>query len=74
MFKTDIDFIGSKEDAKFIGEQFGIKIEKIEVKRDGKIYCLDQAWVSGPKSKVKNFLIDHHYGDENEVEEIYFSN
>jgi len=76
MFETDIDFIGSKEDAKFIGEQFGIKIEKIEVKskRDGKIYCLDQAWVSGPKSKVKNFLIDHHYGDEQEVEEIYFSN
>jgi hypothetical protein len=23
---------------------------------------------------VKNFLIDHHYGDEQEVEEIYFSN
>tara|TARA_R110001592_G_scaffold105226_1_gene295873 strand:+ start:347 stop:565 length:219 start_codon:yes stop_codon:yes gene_type:complete len=68
MFKTDIDFIGSKEDAKHISELWGIKITLLP-------NC-DQAIaiVKGTKAKVKNFLIDHHYGDENEVEEIYFSN
>ena len=71
MFETDIDFIGSKEDAKFIGEQFGIKITKLSIEESGYDHI---ALVKGPKEKVKNFLINHHYGDENEVEEIYFNN
>lgn len=68
MFETDIDFIGDHSDAKHISELWGIKITLVP-------NC-DQAIaiVKGPKEKVKNFLIDHHYGDENEVEEIYFNN
>lgn len=68
MLTIDIDFIGSKEDAKEIGELWGIKITLVP-------NC-DQAIaiVKGSKTKVKNFLIDHYYGDEQEVEEIYFSN
>jgi hypothetical protein len=71
MFETDIDFIGSKEDAKFISEQFGIKITKLSIEESGYDHI---ALVKGSKEKVKNFLINHHYGDEDEVEEIYFSN
>jgi hypothetical protein len=72
MFGTEIDFIGDKNDAEFIGKQFGIKINILE----GLSESIGQpiAWVSGPKSKVKNFLIEHHFGDKQEVEEIYFSN
>tara|TARA_R110002167_G_scaffold8721_5_gene39895 strand:+ start:384 stop:590 length:207 start_codon:yes stop_codon:yes gene_type:complete len=68
MLTIDIDFIGSKEDAKEIGELWGIKITLVP-------NC-DQAIaiVKGSKTKVRDFLIDHHYGDEQEVEEIYFSN
>lgn len=67
IYKTDIDYLGNKEDAKFQSEQFGIEITLIGT---------DQAiaWIKGPKAKVRNFLIEHHYGDEQEVEEIYFSN
>jgi len=54
MFGTEIDFIGDKNDAEFIGKQFGIKINILE----GLSESIGQpiAWVSGPKSKVKNFL------------------
>mgnify|MGYP006119079167 CR=1 FL=1 len=65
--KTDIDFIGTEEDAKNIGEIWGVKITLLDCDQSIAI-------VSGSKANVKDFLIDHHYGDEQEVEEIYFSN
>jgi hypothetical protein len=71
MFETDIDFIGDHSDARYISKLWGIKITKLSVEESGYDHI---ALVKGPKAKVKNFLIDHHYGDEDEVEEIYFSN
>ncbi len=65
MFETDIDFIGDHSDAKHISELWGIKIT---------LMTNGIALVKGSKEKVKNFLIDHYYGDEDEVEEIYFNN
>ena len=65
MFETDIDFIGDHSDAKNISELWGIKIT---------LLTNGIALVKGSKEKVKNFLIDHYYGDEDEVEEIYFNN
>lgn len=65
MFEADIDFIGDHSDAKHISELWGIKIT---------LMTNGIALVKGSKEKVKNFLIDHYYGDEDEVEEIYFNN
>jgi len=61
----DIDYIGTKKDAIFDSEQYGIEITLVE--------C-DQAiaLIKGTKDKLKSFLVQHHYGDEQEVNEIYF--
>jgi len=64
---VEIDYIGTKEDAKYESQLFGIIIHKIQ---DSNF-----AWVKGTKEKVRNWLIDvHHFGDVEEVDEIYFSN
>ena len=59
LITIDVDYCGDKETIKYNSKKFGVKIEMVEVKRDGKIYCLDQALVSGPKDKVLNWLRDY---------------
>ena len=63
MITIDVDYIGSKEDAKHESQMFDIIIHPVEGS--------SMAWVKGSKKKVFNWLRDVHCLSEDDIEELY---
>jgi len=58
----DVDYIGTKEDAKHDSQMYGVIIHPVG---DG------MAWVRGSKRKVFHWLRDAHFLDEEDIKDLY---